>query len=168
MLNLRDLPQQARKQWAQLKTATRVGLASAVGATILGLVLFLSSSSKPDYAPLYTGLSQEDAAAVLDKLRELHVPFQISSGGEMIEVPRAQVAETRLQLASQGLPRGGGMGYELFDKQGLGVSEFTQRVTYHRALQGELERSIITLHAVQRARVHLVVPEKSLFRTAAE
>lgn len=168
MAGVRDIPKQLQAQWGAMDRRVRVGILVALGAVTVGLAVLLGTGGRVDYAPLYAGLQAEDASAVVEKLGELKIPYQLGRGGEVIEVPRAQVAEARLALASQGLPRGGAVGFELFDKQGLGVSDFVQRTQYHRALQGELERSIVTLAAVQRARVHLVVPEKTLFRAPSE
>lgn len=166
MPNLKDLPQQLLQQWRGLSRRAQIAALAATAAVLTLIVYASATSGRVDWAPLYAGLSPEDAGAIADKLRDAHVPTKITRGGEAIEVPRDRVPEVRLQLASAGLPRGGGVGFELFDKQSLGVSDFAQRVNYHRALQGELERSIATLAAVARARVHLVVPEKSLFKTA--
>ncbi len=166
--DLSNLPRDLLKQWQALTLRTRVGIVAAVALSVAVLAYVTALANHVDYAPLYVGISAEDAAAVLDKLHEGRIPYQISHGGDTIEVPRSQVAETRLTLAGLGLPRGGATGFELFDKQGLGISEFTQRVNYNRAMSGELERSIATLAAVQKARVHLVVPEKSLFRSAEQ
>lgn len=168
MAGVRDIPKQVQAQWRALDRRARVGILVALGAVAVGLTALVGTSGRVDYAPLYAGLQAEDASAVVEKLGELKIPYQLGRGGEVIEVPREQVAEARLALASQGLPRGGAVGFELFDKQGLGVSDFVQRTQYHRALQGELERSILTLAAVQRARVHLVVPEKTLFRAPSD
>src|SRR5580658_2304636 len=148
MTNLRDLPKQLLQQWKKLQRRAQIGIVAAVGAALLGLLYLSAVAGRVDWAPLYSGLTPDDAGPINDKLHELHVPSQITHGGDTIEVPRDKVAETRLQLASLGLPRGGGVGFELFDRQGLGVSDFAQRVAYHRALQGELERSIDTLAAV--------------------
>lgn len=166
--NLKQLPQELLNYFRGLNLRARIAIVAALALCAAGLLYLGLSTGHVEYAPLYFNLSPEDASAVLDKLREAHVPYQIEKGGETIEIPKAQVAETRLTLASAGLPRGSGMGYDLFDKQGLGVSDFTQKINNHRALQGELERSILTLGAVQRARVHLAVPEKSLFSTVEE
>jgi flagellar M-ring protein FliF len=115
------------------------------------------------YAVLFSQLDQEDAAAIVAKLKEQKTPYVIEGGGSTIEVPESRVGEARLELASAGMPRGGGVGFESFDKMRLGATEFEQHVLYRRALEGELARTISTLGAVQSARVHLVLPEKSVF-----
>lgn len=140
---------------------------TTLAAIALGAWLVVNQS-RVAYAPLFTQLQRDDAAAMLDKLRELKIPFHLSADGTVIEVPTAVVAETRLSLASAGLPRGGGVGMEGFDHMGLGATELQQRVLYHRALEGELARSIATLSAVQAARVHLVFQERSVFVSRSE
>ncbi|HEY3595554.1 MAG TPA: flagellar basal-body MS-ring/collar protein FliF, partial [Polyangiaceae bacterium] len=111
---------------------------------------------------LFTDLTQDDAAAMAAKLKELKVPYRVSQGGA-IEVPEERVHELRLEMAGAGLPRGGGIGFEIFDKSHLGATEFEQRINLRRALEGELARTISTIASVQGARVHLVMPEHSVF-----
>lgn len=162
MERLRELPKQLLALWRSMTPRARI-LASALSVAVLVATLWIATAANHiDYGPLYGRLDQSDAGAVSEKLRELRVPFRVS-GQDTIEVPRERVAEVRLQLAAAGLPQGGALGFELFDRQSFGASEHTQRVNYQRALQGELERSIGTLTAVRRARVHLVVPERTLF-----
>ena len=112
---------------------------------------------------LFSQLERDDAAALVAKLRELKVPYRLRDEGAAIDVPEARVHELRLELASAGLPRGGGVGFESFDRMRLGATEFEQRVLYRRSMEGELARSISSLTAVQSARVHLVMPERSVF-----
>jgi flagellar M-ring protein FliF len=122
--------------------------------------------SRVQYAPLYTGLSTEDAASIAARLKELKVQHRVTSSG--IEVPEEQVPELRLELASSGLPRGGGVGFEIFDSARFGATEFEQQVNLRRALEGELSRSIGTIEGVMAARVHLVLPERRLFAARSE
>lgn len=118
---------------------------------------------------LYSDLSAKDAAAVTEGLTTANVDFKLSPDGSSIFVPRSKVAEARMQLASEGLPGQGSIGYEIFDKQSaLGATNFVQNVNKLRALEGELARSIDSLDTVRNARVHLVLPEKALFQTNAE
>jgi flagellar M-ring protein FliF len=154
---LRSLPRSAR---------ILVATTAVAAALILGW-LGLRSAFEP-WTPLYTQLDRDDAAAIVTKLKEAKVPYRLVQGGTTIEVPEARVHETRLELASAGLPRGGGVGFESFDKMRLGATEFEQRVQYRRALEGELARTIGSLSAVQTARVHLVLPEKSVFVSRSE
>ncbi|GIX47048.1 MAG: flagellar M-ring protein [Candidatus Tectimicrobiota bacterium] len=132
-------------------------------ALAVGVVSLLWLAGPPAYRVLYAQLTVEDAAAIAAKLRDLHVPYRLEGDGTTILVPAASVYDLRLQLAAEGLPQGGGAGFELFDQRSLGMTEFMQQLNYRRALQGELARTIAQLAAVQSARVHIVLPEKTLF-----
>ena len=118
--------------------------------------------SEGQYVPLFSSLPAEEAGAIVAQLKAAKTPYRIGAG-EQILVPADKVSETRLRLAMQGLPAGGGVGFEVFDRPSLGVSDFAQRLNYQRALQGELARTIGQLREVSRARVHLVLPQPSLF-----
>ncbi len=120
------------------------------------------------YRPLFTNLSPQDAAAVVKELDAQKIPYQLSKEGSVIEVPEELVYRTRLDLAGKGLPQGGGVGLEFFEHAQFGLSEFTQRVNYTRALQGELVRTISALAAVQSCRVHLALPEHATFHRAED
>jgi len=130
---------------------------------LIGVVALSTISGRENWAFLFTDLSAEDASSVTAKLKELKVPFRVEVGGSAVQVPEERVHELRLELAGAGLPRGGGIGFELFDKSRLGATEFEQRINLRRALEGELSRTIGTVGAVQAARVHLVLPEQSVF-----
>jgi len=116
-----------------------------------------------DLRPLFTGLAAEDAGAVVDRLRTMNVDYRVSEGGGTILVPSARVAELRIQMATAGLPRTGRIGFEIFDKTNFGASDFQQQVNYRRAIEGELERSIMSLSEVERARVHVTFAKDSVF-----
>ncbi|MCF8040392.1 MAG: flagellar M-ring protein FliF [Desulfohalobiaceae bacterium] len=141
------------------------------GVVLLSLVFFLLiilQANKAEYRPLYTGLAPQEAASVTGWLKEQGVPYELTNSGRSIYVPAAMVYETRLNLAGAGLPKQGGMGFEIFDKQSFGVTKFTQKINYQRALQGELARTIMALDAVKSARVHLVLPEERLLQDQQE
>ncbi len=136
----------------------------------IGLPLFGSLAyaaffifDRMNYAPLYTNLSLQDGAAVVKELEALKIPYALSGGGAVIEVPRGVIYQTRIKLAGKGMPAGSGVGFEIFEKTPFGVSEFTQQVNYLRALQGELSRTINSIEAVQSSRVHLAIPSRSNF-----
>jgi len=129
--------------------------ALAVGSWLWG--------SSPEYRVLYSNVGDRDGGAIVAALTQLNVPYKMSDGGGAILVPATQVHETRLRLASQGLPRGGVVGFELMENQKLGATQFQEQVNYQRALEGELARSIQTLAAVASARVHLAIPKPSVF-----
>ena len=118
------------------------------------------------YGVLFSNLEQADASQIIEKLRENKVLYKLERGGTEILVAEDSVHETRLQLAGEGLPSGGGVGFELFDEQRFGESEFSEQVKYHRALEGELSRTITHLAGVESARVHLVLPSRSLFASS--
>jgi flagellar M-ring protein FliF len=160
------------RQWlemlpAQIRTLPPAKLfliLGGLGAVVaLSLVSLLWMSGGTTHEVLYSQLSLEDAGAMTAKLRDMQIPYSIGGNGTTIMVPAPLVHETRLRLASEGLPQGGGAGFELLDKRSFGMTEFMQRLNYRRALQGELARTIMQLSAVQNARVHIVLPEKSLF-----
>jgi flagellar M-ring protein FliF len=134
-------------------------------AVVLPLALFLGSQSlwESPYVPLFASLTAEDAGAIVAQLKASKTPYRIGGAGDQILVPADKVNEIRLRTAVQGLPLGGGVGFEVFDKATFGISDFSQRVNYQRALQGELARTIGQLRGVSRARVHLVLPQPSLF-----
>lgn len=160
---LRSFIKQISSFWAGLTTQKRIAL---VGITTLVLLTFLAVSyvgNQKTYAYLYTNLEPQDAAAIVEKLKTTQVPYRIDADGRAILVPEDRIAPLRLELASSGLPRGGGVGFELFDRSQLGATEFEQQVSLRRALEGELTRSILTIQGVQAARVHLVMPERRLF-----
>jgi len=137
-------------------------IAGAAGVVALVLVAALWSRA-PDYNVLFSNLDDKDGGAIVTALGQMNVPYQFSDNGSAILIPKERVHEVRMQLASQGLPRGGNVGFELLDQARFGASQFTEQVTYQRALEGELASSISAVHAVQDARVHLAIPRETLF-----
>jgi flagellar M-ring protein FliF len=150
--------------WQRLTLGQRAGLVLALGLVIAIAAGAVSYTTRPVYSPLYTNLNGKDASQIADKLRDQKIQFQVSADGSTIKVPQEKVSELRLTFAGLGLPRSGEIGYELFDKPMLGMTDFVQQMNYHRALEGELARTISELDAVETARVHLVVPSQRLFR----
>jgi len=150
-----------------LKTAPRSKLymylfifIALVGGSIIGLSIL----QKENYQTLFAGLSTEDASVVVAKLKELKVPYKLTLGGTAVSVPKDKVYDVRLMLAGQNaLPGGGGVGFELFDKTNYGMTEFMQNINYKRAIQGELSRTINQMPEVKASRVHIAIPEKTLF-----
>lgn len=140
-----------------------------VAVLLLGFFAFLiMRATSPQMAPLYTGLSLDDSGAIVDELRSMNVPFELRGEGDTILVPRDQITTTRMTLAQNGLPARGQVGYEIFDQQStLGSTSFVQNINQVRALEGELARTIASLARVKSARVHLVLPERQLFRQDA-
>ncbi|ROP66000.1 flagellar M-ring protein FliF [Curtobacterium sp. PhB130] len=134
-----------------------------VAALVLGGFALVSWLGKPSYAPLFTGLAAADASSVTDQLTTDGVPFQLTDGGATILVPQSSVYTERLKAASNGLPSSNEGGYSLLDKMGVTSSEFQQDVTYKRAIEGELAKTISAMDGVQTATVQLAIPEKSVF-----
>lgn len=143
----------------QKKMMMAGGIAMAI-ALLVGLTLW---SRVPDYEVLFSNISDKDGGAIVAMLQQQNVPHKFSEGGHAILVPSQYVHDTRLKLAAQGLPRGGSVGFELMENQKLGQSQFSEQVTYQRALEGELSQTIGTLAAVNSARVHLAIPKQSAF-----
>lgn len=133
---------------------------AAVIAVMAGIWMW---SQQPDYRVLFSNYSDKDGGAIVASLQQMNVPYKFAEGGGAILVPASQVHDARLRLASQGLPKGGGVGFELMENQKLGVSQFLEQVNFQRALEGELARSIQSIGAVQDARVHLALPKASVF-----
>jgi len=144
--------------WKQI-----LSIVVVAGGVMAGLFSLSRWNQERDFRPLYSSLSPEDAAAVLAKVREGGTEFRISENGTSVLVPSGRVAELRLQLAAAGIPKSGRIGYELFDKANFGASDFAEQVNYHRALEGELERSVMSLSAVEQARVHITLAKESVF-----
>ena len=134
-------------------------LGALVVILISALIVFVLWLNKTEFQVLYSNLSEDDAARVVEKLRDENIEFEIGSGG-VISVPAETVHETRLKIASAGLPKGAGVGFEIFDNAGFGVTEFVQKVNYTRALQGELARTISVLNEVDTARVQYCYSEE--------
>lgn len=147
----------------QLGNQQKLGLIFGIAAIIALVAGSWMWSQTPDYRVLYSNLSDRDGGAVIASLQQMNVPYKMADGGGAILVPSNQVYEMRLRLASQGLPKGSVVGFELMDGQKLGMSQFQEQVNYQRALEGEITRSIQSLSAVQGARVHLAIPKPSVF-----
>ena len=140
-----------------------MGLVGLAVVLIVGGFVASQWMGQMTYVPLFASLPAEDAGAIVAQLKASKTPYRVGGAGEQIMVPADQVNEIRLRVASQGLPLGSGVGFEVFDKGSFGLSDFNQRINYQRALQGELARTIGQARGVTRARVHLVMPQPSLF-----
>ncbi|MDR6772451.1 flagellar basal-body MS-ring/collar protein FliF [Azospirillum sp. BE72] len=143
----------------------RLAAIGGVGLLLIGFFVYLTTRlSTPEMELLYAELQQTEAAAIAKKLEEAKVPFTVDKTGTKIMVPADQVGPMRMRMAAQGLPSGGSVGYELFDKgEGFGATSFMQNINHLRALEGEMARTVQTLNGVQQARVHLVLPKRELF-----
>ncbi len=146
-----------------LSIRQRIYIGAAAVLVIACLVAFTRWRHERDFRPLYTNLAAEDAGAVVQKLRESGTEFRLTENGSTVQVSSERLSELRLQMASAGLPKTGRAGYELFDKTNFGVTDFAEHINYRRALEGELERSIMGLSEVELARVHVTFPKDSVF-----
>ncbi len=158
---LRELPERLKA----LPAATRRLLILVAAILVAGAaVAFALARGGEDYQYAFTNLGMEDSSPAQAILKTAGIPFRLEADGSALAVPAASVYDARLLLAAEGLPRGGGMGFELFDRGDLGVTEFTQKVNLRRAIEGELSRTIGRLAEVRSARVHVTLPEKGLYR----
>lgn len=149
-----------------MSSGKRMLVGGVVLLSLLAFAVLIMVANRTDYRPLFTNLATEDAGEIVKKLKEGKIPYQITPDGKGVMVPSDKVYELRLSLASEGLPQGGGVGFEIFDRKNFGMTEFVQKLNYQRALQGELARTISQISGVEQARVHLVMPEKTLFKEA--
>ena len=155
---------QFTKFWEKLERNQRLVLVGGGALIVIMLVAFTVWAAQPDYAVAFTGLTEGDAGAVAQHLKEQSIEYQVQAGGTIL-VPRNQVFDTRIEVASKGLLQESTVGYELFDTtSALGMTEFNQKLNYQRALEGELARTIEALDAVALARVHITLPEDALFK----
>jgi len=148
--------------WSRTTTSQRIvaGMLAVTGLALIGA--FTWWASVPTYGVAFAGLTDADAGAVVEKIKAQNIPYRLESGGTIL-VPTSQVYDVRLSLAKDGLPGGSTVGYELFNNNTLGLTEFSQKVQYQRALEGELARTIESISSVKSARVHIVIPEQALF-----
>jgi len=156
--SLRD---QAAAFWKHQSTAQRITIIALVLAAVIVIPMILNWASTPNYSVAFSGLSEEDAGQIVQKLQDSGTPYKLQNSGTIL-VPSSQVYDVRLKMASSGLPQSGTVGYELFSGNTMGMTDFTQKVNYQRALEGELERTISNLTAIDSVRVHIVTPEKTL------
>ncbi|MCK4412062.1 MAG: flagellar M-ring protein FliF [Candidatus Eisenbacteria sp.] len=155
--------EQVRRIWQRLPGSQRLFI-GVVLVALVGIIIFVSSwASRDEYGVLYANLAPEDAGEIVDRLNSQGVAYKLTQGGQTVLVPRPEVYELRLSLASAGLPQASGQGYELLDSNKMGWTDFVQKLQFRRALEGEIARTIQTLDAVQQARIHIVMPEPSLF-----
>jgi flagellar M-ring protein FliF len=160
---LRDALGAPTALWSRLARPQQL-LVLGLGVLVaVGILLASQRWPAGEYVPLFASLTSEEAGAIVAELRSSKTPYRIGGAGDQILVPAEQAGEVRLRMAARGLPLGGGVGFEVFDKSPFGMSDFGQRLNYQRALQGELSRTIGQLRQVVRARVHLVLPQPSLF-----
>lgn len=152
-----------RQLWTRLSARQRASIIVAVAALLAGLYGLVYWHTERDFTPLFENLAEEEAGQIVARLKESGVEVRLADGGRRVLVPSANVAEQRLALAAQGLPRTGRIGFELFDQTNFGATDFTEQVNYQRAIEGELERSLMTIQEIERARVHITFAKNSVF-----
>jgi flagellar M-ring protein FliF len=160
--------ERARHTFEQLSNQQKILLMSAVAGVIALLVSASVWLRQPDYRVLFSNITERDGGAIIAALDQMNVPYRFSDGGSAILVSADRVHDVRLRLASQGLPRGGNVGFELLENQKFGISQFAEQVNYQRGLEGELSRTIQSIGAVQSARVHLAIPKPTVFVREAQ
>lgn len=160
---LRKVFTQIGEFFSSLSPMKRVYVILTALAVAGGMSYLLMWANETSYRPLMTNLNAEDATKIIRVLRDKKIPFRVDPTGRNIEIPPDFVDQYRLELATMGLPETSTVGYEIFDHQALGTTSFVQKVNQKRAQEGELVRTISAIHGVKRARVHLVIPEKSTF-----
>ncbi len=149
--------------FSALPGRSKVGLMIGVAVLLAAFAAMMLWVRTPEYRVLFSNLSDRDGGAIVASLGQMNVPYRFTDGGGAILVPATQVHDVRLRLASQGLPKGSNVGFELIEAQRFGITQFQEQINYQRALEGELSRSIQSLSAVQNARVHLAIPKQSVF-----
>lgn len=160
--------EQVRNLFGGMPPAKRWTVLAVGGVTFALMIALVAWSQQPVYQVLFSALSAEDAGKIVEKLKSSKIPYKIDNGGSTILVPAEQVYETRLRMAGDGLLQGGTVGFEIFDAPKLGMTDFVQKLNYQRAIQGELARTIQGLSCVDKARVHIVLPKRSVFSEQEE
>ncbi len=155
---------QFRNIFSRFTRAQRAGLIAVAAVSLILIIVLTTVLNAPSYGTLFNNLNTQDASKIVQKLKEKNIPYQLDDNGKTILVPKKQMYDLRLELAGEGLPQNSVIGYEIFDRTNLGISDFVQKVNYRRAMEGELARTILQLEEVEGARVHIVVPERALFK----
>ena len=163
MAGAKEMFEQVMSIFGDMGMAQKVMAGVLVAVVLGGLIMITSKGGGTNYQVLFSSLTQEDAADVVAKLQEMRIPYELDMNGSVVKVPSTKVLDTRLALAGEGLPRGGGVGFEIFDRTSLGATDFVQKLNYQRALQGELARTIRGFQQVQEVRVHIATPKESIF-----
>lgn len=159
-----EIIEQAKGFYQKLGRWQKVTIFSVLGVLVLGIgMLLYSTREKKEYAILFTDLDEKSASSIVENLKSRQVDYQIDDEGKTILVAKETVYDERMELAKEGLPAEGGVGYEIFDKTNLGMSEFVQKLNYRRALEGELARTISAMNEIKTAKVNITIPEKTLF-----
>ena len=152
-----------KKIWNGLNSRAQIVIGISVVSVLIGLLILVMAGRTSDYQILFSQLDSRDANEIVENLEDRGIPYRLSEGGTTIKVPADQLHKTRLQMAGEGLPHQGVVGFEIFDESQFGTTDFDRQVNYYRALGGELSRSIQTMESIEFARVQVSAPEESLF-----
>ena len=158
-----DFQNQFQIFFQNLSISKKIFLFASIAGILLGLISFVYFSQQVTWSTLVSGVTQQDAANIVQKLDELNIEYVLQPGGNTILVPATEVDKVRLQIASSGLQMGGVVGWEIFDKNNFGATEFQQKVQFKRALEGELSRLVTQINIIDQAKISIAMPEKSLF-----
>ncbi|MGB9904648.1 MAG: flagellar M-ring protein FliF, partial [Desulfotomaculales bacterium] len=142
-----------QERWGALTRPQKIGAALAAAALLFTVFYLVTILTRPDFAPLFTGLEPRQAGKIAEELKALKVPYRLVDEGKTIVVPASRVYDLRIELASKGVLSEAGPGFELFDQQKFGITDYEQQVNYQRALQEELRRTIVQIEGVEQARV---------------
>lgn len=154
--------------WRRLSMRQRITVGGAAAATLALVIALVFYGSQPDYGVLFSDLKPGDAQGIIEKLKAANVPYKISNGGTAVSVPADRIAELRLQMAASGVLSGGHVGFDIFDRNNFGATDFAQQVNYQRALEGELARTLEGMDEVENARVHITRSQESVFADKVE
>ena len=155
--------QKIKQLLSQLTPGQKIGFAAITAIAIICMFLLLTWANRPEYGLLYSNLDASDVSRIIDDLKGNDIPYELKDGGTTVRVPKKDVYELRIKYAGKNMISSGAVGYELFDKNNLGLTDFMQKVNLKRALEGELANTINQIEAVTQTRVHLVMPERALF-----
>lgn len=163
MAEIRDVINSIRERFINLPLTQKLLVIGIPALLLVILILITTFATRPNYTILYAGLSQEDMSAIMTELDKEGVSYKVGQDGKSILVPENQARDIRLKLAAKGIPSKGIVGYEVFDKSGIGVSDFQNQVNFKRAVEGELARTILRMTGVEDVRVNIGMPQKSIF-----
>jgi flagellar M-ring protein FliF len=164
LAGLEDILGRIQNAWNSFSFSQKIVISGIVAAVIVSLVIFSFWLRKPSFGVLFSDLDVASAGDVSEELEKMGVDYKVEGGGTTILVPAERIAQLRINLASEGVINSGGVGYEIFDNNEIGVTDFVQKINMRRALEGELSRTISSLNAVEKARVHIVFPKVSIFK----
>jgi len=159
---------QIKETWGRLSTNGKIATIGSIVASFGIVAALIYYGSQPDYRVLFSDLKPAEAQTIVEKLKTANVPYTLTNNGTTIQVPNERIAELRIQMASEGVLSGGHVGFDLFDKTNFGATDFAQQVNYHRAIEGELAKTLEGMDEVESARVHITPKKESVFSEKEE